>query len=136
MKKRILLVEDEKIFSNFVTELMADYEVVTAVDGIYGLKIGRLQKPDLIIIDLNLPRMNGEELIGRLKDDPELCRIPVVVISGTFARRYEGERSETLRADAVFSKPFELARFREVIQKLTSAPPIPPTSDSAASPNG
>lgn len=136
MKKRILLVEDEKIFSNFVTELMADYEVITAVDGIYGLKIGRLQKPDCIVIDLNLPRMNGEELIGRLRDDPELCQIPVVVISGTFARRYEGESSENLRADAVFSKPFELTRFREVIQALVSRPPAPPRNNSAATPSG
>ncbi len=118
MSKKILLVEDDKLFARFMEEMLDGYSVQTALDGIYGLKIARLNKPDLILIDLNLPRMNGEEMISHVKQDPLLKDIPVVIISGTFSGRYEGEPEASMEADAVFSKPFNVIKFNKRIEEL------------------
>jgi DNA-binding response OmpR family regulator len=116
--KKILLVEDDKIFARFLEEFLEDFELQVAVDGIYGLKIARQTKPDLVIIDLNLPRMGGEEMISHLKQDTVLATVPVVVISGTLSGRYEGDPEISMKADAVFSKPFDLAKMRKRLDEL------------------
>jgi len=121
MRKKILLVEDEKIFCNLVIDILDDYDVFIALDGIYGLKIGKLQKPDLIILDLSLPRMDGEEMLRRFREDDALKAIPVVLISGTFTSAHTGERIEEYPAEAVFSKPLDIDKFREKIRSLLPA---------------
>lgn len=118
MRRKILLVEDEKIFCNLIIDILDDYDVFIALDGIYGLKIGRLQKPDLIIIDLNLPRMDGEEMLRKVREDEVLRAIPVVLISGTFTTAHTGEKVDAYPAEAVFSKPLDIDRFRDKIRSL------------------
>ncbi|MFH0919986.1 MAG: response regulator [Fibrobacterota bacterium] len=122
MRKKILLVEDEKIFCNLIIDILEEYDVFIALDGIYGLKIGKLQKPDLIIIDLNLPRMDGEEMLRKVREDEMLRAIPVVLISGTFTTVHTGERVPEYTAEAVFSKPLDIDRFREKVRSLV--PPM------------
>lgn len=121
MKPKLLIVEDDKLLCNFLVELFADYEVLTAVDGIYGLRFARIQRPDIIIIDLGLPRMGGAQFMQKLEEDPALKEIPVVLISGTFEQEYRGEKIPEYHASAVFTKPFHQDLFAEKVRELLAA---------------
>jgi CheY-like chemotaxis protein len=80
---RILLVEDSKPIrrENERALLEAGYEVVCAVDGESALRFARDLKPDLILLDMILPKMSGPEVLRELKSDPVTAEIPVVVLS-------------------------------------------------------
>jgi DNA-binding response OmpR family regulator len=118
MQKQIVLVEDDKTVSAVIAEALEKYQVQTAIDGIYGLKICRMQRPDLMIIDLILPRMSGNELIEKIREDDQLKAVPIIVISGAFSARYAGEKVDRIDADAVFSKPQDIEKFIQVVDSL------------------
>ena len=81
---KILLVEDSKPFrmENQAALHRAGYEVISAEDGETALQVAREQKPDLILLDLILPKISGPEVLHRLKANPATADIPVVVLSG------------------------------------------------------
>lgn len=81
--KKILLIEDEKILMEMYEEKLieAGFEVICAVEAKEGLVLAKKKKPDLIILDILLPRENGVYFLGRLKKDSEIASIPVVVFS-------------------------------------------------------
>ncbi len=85
---RILLVEDSKTIrrENEAALLRAGYEVKCAEDGEAALKLAQELKPDLILLDMILPKMNGPEVLQHLKNDPETSTIPVVVVSSLSER--------------------------------------------------
>jgi CheY-like chemotaxis protein len=74
-------------------------------------------RPGLILLDLNLPRRDGREVLAELKDDPELCVIPVVVLTTSEAEE-DILRSYRLHANAYVSKPVDFDRFIEVIRQI------------------
>jgi CheY-like chemotaxis protein len=80
---KILLVEDSKPMrrANESALLRAGYEVITAEDGESALLAAREQKPDLVLLDMILPKMSGPEVLKHLKNDPATAEIPVVVLS-------------------------------------------------------
>ena len=80
---RILLVEDSKaiLLENQAVLAEAGYEVISAQDGERALQSAREQKPDLILLDMILPKLSGPEVLRQLKSDPETAEIPVVVLS-------------------------------------------------------
>ena len=82
-KKKILLIEDEKILAEMYKDKFskAGYDVVTASDSREGLKLAREENPDLIILDILLPRENGIAFLEWLKKEPEISSIPVIVFS-------------------------------------------------------
>jgi len=97
---KILLVEDSK-FMRLATEralVRAGYEVSTAVDGESALSSARIIKPDLILLDLLLPKLAGPEVLKALKADPATAAIPVVVLSGMSEKN-----SDRLRRDGAFA---------------------------------
>ena len=88
---KILLVEDSKPIrrENERALLKAGYEVVCAVDGESALRFAQDEKPDLILLDMILPKMSGPEVLLRLKIDPATADIPVVVVSSLSERNRE-----------------------------------------------
>jgi CheY-like chemotaxis protein len=97
---KMLLVEDSK-FLRLATEralARAGYEVITAIDGEQGLQLAREKTPDLILLDLLLPKMTGPDVLKALKKDPATAQIPVVVLSGM-----SGRNAERLRQDGAFA---------------------------------
>lgn len=88
---KILLVEDSRTIrlENERTLMQAGYEVVWAEDGESALRIAREQVPDLILLDLLLPRISGMDVLRRLKSEDATARIPVVVVSGLSQRNRE-----------------------------------------------
>lgn len=83
MTKKILIIEDEKILAGMYQEkfIQAGFEVFLAFESEEGLKIAKEVKPDLIILDILLPRENGITFLGWLRKDPEVCSTPVVAFS-------------------------------------------------------
>jgi len=88
---RILLVEDSKPIrrENESALLSAGYEVVCAEDGASALGLAQTEKPDLILLDMILPKVSGPEVLRRLKLDPATARIPVVVLSSLSEKNRE-----------------------------------------------
>lgn len=117
MAKTILIVEDDK----FLRELIAGklvkegYEISEAIDGEKGIKMIKEEKPDLVLLDLILPGIDGFEVLSRMKEDPELARIPVIILSN-LGQKEEVERGIKLGAIDYMIK----AHFtpREIIDKI------------------
>ncbi len=121
-KKKILVVDDESHIVKMVeSRLQANgYEVISAADGDEGLKLARSESPDLIILDLMLPKLDGYKICRMLKFDEKYRHIPVIMFS---ARAQETDRKLGMEtgADAYIVKPFKseemLAKIRELLRE-------------------
>ncbi len=119
MGKRILLVEDEKnIILGVRTCLDAvGYEVEVAENGEIALDAVKRKKPDLILLDLVMPKFNGFEVLDSLKSDPGTREIPVIVLTAK-AGEEDRQRAIGLGAEAYMTKPFRPQELWDVIKKL------------------
>jgi CheY-like chemotaxis protein len=120
----ILLVEDDPGDVVLVREAFEHNkvrnELRVASDGVYALEVLRdrsIPLPDLILLDLNLPRMDGRELLSEIRADPRLTRIPVVVLTTSDAEA-DIIRSYELHANAYVTKPVDLQRFLGVVREI------------------
>jgi CheY-like chemotaxis protein len=84
MSKRVLAIDDELDTLTFYSEVLEDYNFtpITAANGLEGIKKAREEKPDLIILDIMMPKQDGTKTYKELKNDPGLKDIPVIVITG------------------------------------------------------
>ena len=120
MGKRVLVVDDDRVIQQLleVNLELEGYEVVaTAADGKEALeKIAEL-KPDLVILDIMMPKMDGLEVCRRLRADPDLAKIPVILLS---ARAQDMDIREGLEigASAYLTKPFDPVELLEVVGRL------------------
>jgi two-component system alkaline phosphatase synthesis response regulator PhoP len=117
MAKKVLLVEDEEIMINLLEKKLKreGYEVSIAKDGERGFEKIKEEKPDLVLLDIILPKMNGFEVMERMKADEELSKIPVIVISNS-GQPVELDRAKKLGAkDWLIKTEFDPG---EVIQKV------------------
>lgn len=82
-KKRILSIEDEPILQKIFTDMITKegYEVISALDGEAGLQLARTKNPDLILLDLVLPKKHGFEVLRILKNDQKMKDIPIIVLT-------------------------------------------------------
>ena len=83
MAKKILIVEDDKFLRELIGQklLKEGYDIVEAVDGEKGIKSVKDEKPDLILLDLILPGMDGFEVLTKIKEDSKIAQIPVIILS-------------------------------------------------------
>jgi DNA-binding response OmpR family regulator len=122
--KTILIIEDEKGLCEIIKEHLekAGFKALIANDGAAGFQGILEQKPDLVILDLNLPKITGEEICKEIKDsyDRSLSRIPVVIIT---AKTDDVDRvcGMAMGADAYLTKPFSLERLMNEILRLLPA---------------
>jgi len=81
--KKILVVEDEATLQKALTETLVQngYNVLNALDGLRGLEIAREEKPDLILLDIILPKMDGFEVLKKLKEDENVSEIPIIILT-------------------------------------------------------
>ncbi|MFA6320369.1 MAG: response regulator [Candidatus Omnitrophota bacterium] len=118
-KKKILLVDDERdLVETMIYQLEAfGYQVITAYDGAEGLEKAKTEKPDLIILDLMLPKMDGYKVCGLLKKDTRYSRIPVILFTAR-AQESDMKLGEEVGADAYIVKPFESKMLLSKIESL------------------
>ena len=136
MTKRILVVEDNPDNLDLMVYLLSafGYQAASAVDGQTGLALALLDKPDLIVCDVHLPRMDGYEVVRQLKADPECCSIPTVAVT---ALAMVGDRDRVLAAgfDGYLTKPINPETFvRQIEGFLGSSRPQPARCDAAQTP--
>ena len=83
MSKKILFIEDESALQKTFGEILKQegYEMISALDGETGLRLAKSEKPDLILLDLILPKMPGFDVLKKLKEDNETKDIPVIVLT-------------------------------------------------------
>lgn len=114
--KKILFIEDEpeQIMVMKVRLEASGYAFISAMDGEEGIEKARGEKPDLILLDLILPKMNGYEVAKRLRGDPNTCDIPIIVVTASGAEKLE-EKCRAVGADVCIRKPYDAA---EVLQKI------------------
>ncbi|SEM23605.1 Response regulator receiver domain-containing protein [Stigmatella aurantiaca] len=119
MVKRLLLVDDEAAIVEALQDILSDegYAVEAAFNGEEALQRLHAARPDLMLMDLMMPVMDGRELLRRVRQDPSLHDLPVVVMS---AGRITDEERQA--ASATLAKPFELEVLLETLQKHLPEP--------------
>ncbi len=118
-RKKILIVEDEENLVKLVTvRLQANnYDVVSAGDGYAAIDKVRLDKPDLIVLDLMLPKMDGYKVCRMLKFDARYKHIPIIIFSAR-AQDSDKKMAQEVGADDYIVKPFEAEVFLSKIKNL------------------
>jgi DNA-binding response OmpR family regulator len=120
--RTVLLVEDNVSVRELLRVLLETegYEIVEAIDGSDGLAQAEQSPPDLMILDLMMPGLDGESVLTKLRTHPKLSRVPVLVVSG----KYEslGRLKDQLGEENVFPKPFEPSRMMDRIGDLIGYP--------------
>lgn len=120
--KTILVVDDDQSMRKFVGYLVKilKLRVVTAVDGMQALETITTTPVDLIITDLNMPNVNGFELIRTVRGAPDTNHIPIIVLSA-YTSRNEAELGLELGADLFAIKPFKIEQLKTDVLRLLSA---------------
>lgn len=119
MAKRVLVVEDNELNLKLFCDLLRahDYQAEPVRDGREAVARAREFRPDLMVMDIQMPHVTGYELIVAMKKDPELAAIPIMAVTA-YAGREDEERIRAAGADAYVSKPISLARFIEAVAAL------------------
>lgn len=119
MNARILIIEDNPANLDLMVYLLQafGYEVLTAQDGKEGLESAMRERPDLIICDIQMPVMDGYEVVRRLKEDPELVKLPVIAVTA-FAMAGDRQKIMTAGFDGYLTKPIEPETFTQEMQAL------------------
>jgi CheY-like chemotaxis protein len=121
--KRILVVEDNEMNRDVLSRRLArhGYEVLIASDGSSGLAVAHAEQPDLILMDLAMPQMDGWECARRLKAEPRTRAIPIIALS---AHAMTGDRQKALDAgcDDFDTKPLDFGGLLEKMDRLLQIP--------------
>ena len=123
--KKVLVVDDSKLLHRMFEMMLRGYPLVHAYDGREALdRLAEHKDVDLILLDINMPRMNGLEFLAAVKANAELAKIPVVIIT-TEGTEDDTQRGLQAGASAYVKKPFRNEELLGVINRLTAAPGTP-----------
>ena len=123
MAKKILIVEDNELNMKLFHDLLEaqGYEILETREGLQALSLAREHRPDLILMDIQLPEISGLEVTKWLKEDDELASIPVVAVTA-FAMKGDEERIREGGCEAYLSKPISVGKFIETIRHFLGNP--------------
>jgi chemotaxis family two-component system response regulator Rcp1 len=127
-KRRVLLIEDSsgdvRLTKEAFREANLAVEIDVASDGIEAMAFlndaqsnHETALPDIILLDLNLPRMDGREVLAQIKEDPELRLIPTIILTTSAAER-DIRKAYDLRANCYLTKPVQLEDFEELVRSI------------------
>jgi two-component system cell cycle response regulator DivK len=120
MTKRILVVEDQEDNRQILRDLLANagFEMIEAEDGVQAIAAASQHRPDLILMDIQLPTLDGYEATRRIKADPALSAIPIIVVT-SYALSGDDDKAREAGCDAYVAKPYSpralLAKIREFL---------------------
>ena len=118
MSKTVLIVEDNELNMKLFHDLLdaQGYETLQTREGLQALALAREHRPDLILMDIQLPEISGLEVTKWLKEDADLAWIPVVAVTA-FAMKGDEERIREGGCEAYLSKPISVSLFLETVRK-------------------
>jgi two-component system, cell cycle response regulator DivK len=117
--KTILYVEDNEFNVKIVRQLLSrtSYKLIEALDGEQGMATARAELPDLILMDIQLPKISGLEATRALRGDPKTAHIPIITIT-SFAMSGDSEKAKEAGATAYLAKPYSPRELLQIIRKL------------------
>lgn len=132
--KRVLVVEDNELNLKLFCDLLRAHGFLAepVSDGREAVERARSFAPDLVITDIQLPHVSGDELIRQMKADSQLQAIPIMAVTA-YSGREDEERIRASGANAYVSKPISLARFMEEVRGLLPADPSEPPAAATLS---
>ncbi len=121
MRKKILVADDEEFIRQLVSATLRDdqrFDLLLAADGVEALELAQKEKPDIIFLDILMPKLDGFEVCRRLKSDPQTSAIRIIMLTA-LGSQADREKGEEVGADGYFTKPFSpTALIQEVEEKL------------------
>ncbi len=121
--KQVLVIEDDLFFQTYVNDLLSetDFDVINASDGEQGLALARSELPDIILTDIEIPKVQGFVLLRHLKESPDTSHIPVVMMSGKVERDLLEKHAQLrVHADGYLLKPFSGKELFDMLSKALS----------------
>jgi two-component system, cell cycle response regulator DivK len=121
MTKRILVIEDQEDNRRILRDLLtsANYEMIEAITGEEGVKLAEMHRPDLILMDIQLPGFDGYEATRQIKTNPALRQIPIIAVT-SYALSGDDVKAQEAGCDGYVTKPFSpralLAKIRAYLQ--------------------
>lgn len=119
MSKTILIVDDEPKIVNLIgLRLKANgYEILTATSGTEGLEKCREHKPDAVIMDIMMPDMEGSEVAASIREDPDVCHIPIIFLTAV-VKPHEVAKKSVRGGQYFIAKPFNSADLLGMLEKI------------------
>ena len=127
-KKKILVVDDEKHIVTYLEALLSDngYDTISAFDGEEGLEKVRTEKPDLVSLDITMPKASGMRFYRGIKDDPGMSSIPVVIVTAVTGyagdpddfKKFMSTRKQIPPPEGFVAKPIDKDEFLETVAGL------------------
>jgi two-component system cell cycle response regulator DivK len=120
MSRRILIVEDQEDNRRILRDLLTSvgYELIEATDGLAGVERATSERPDLILMDIQLPGIDGYEATRRIKANPELSKTPIIAVT-SYALSGDDQKAFSAGCDGYVTKPYSprmlLAKIREYL---------------------
>ncbi|HAX91360.1 MAG TPA: two-component system response regulator [Rhodospirillaceae bacterium] len=119
--KCVMIVEDNELNKKLFRDLLEanGFKTVHTADGMQVLDMARIHRPDLILMDIQLPEVSGLEITGWLKKDPELKKIPIIAITA-FAMKGDEEKILAGGCEGYLSKPISVSSFLATVRRYTN----------------
>jgi len=121
MPEKILVVEDNEQNRILMRQILTHhgYEVLEATDGLAGLEMARAHLPALVLLDIQMPVMNGFAVIREIRNDPEISDIKAIAVT-SFAMKGDRERALQAGFDEYVTKPIDTRKFLELVREILS----------------
>ena len=119
MSKTILIVEDNELNMKLFSDLLSaqGYNILKTDDGVAALELSRRERPDLILMDIQLPSVSGLEVTKWIKEDEDIKNIPVIAVTA-FAMKGDEEKIRDGGCEAYISKPISVPNFLETVKNF------------------
>ncbi len=119
MPKKVLIVEDNELNMKLFRDLLEahGYQTIESRDGVEALKVARDERPDLILMDIQLPEVSGLEVAKWIKEDETLKSIPIIAVTA-FAMKGDEEKIREGGCEAYIAKPISVVRFIETVRQF------------------
>lgn len=119
MPKKVLIVEDNDLNLKLFRDLLEanGYQTVETKEGLNATELARQHRPDLILMDIQLPEISGLDVTRRIKSDKEICDIPIVAVTA-FAMKDDEEKILRAGCEAYLSKPISITHFLETVRRF------------------
>jgi two-component system cell cycle response regulator DivK len=117
--KKIVVADDDGVGRELIREVleMSGYEVIEAADGIEAVHRVREALPDLVLVDIQMPRLDGYGVLRELRGDPQFCGLRVVAVTA-FAMRRDRQKAHDAGFDGYITKPVDIAMLRAEIRRF------------------